>query len=144
MKTEMWLGITAIISSIIGFLIAIFPPNKRWQKAILAVSFVLFGIAGITLVVKQSKETATARNEAKQQIERSQKEAQQAEDQLRDLREANEANYMALQLIGKSCASPEQRKKIERIHRHFQRGISEPSAETKDTLNPRVAKPQSE
>jgi hypothetical protein len=150
-KTDELLGIVTILPSVVGLVMAIHPPSNRLLKRILVAFFLLFGAGGIFLIHRQSNETEMARKDAEaarietqtaiqkveaatqQQLEQAQMQERRLKDENNDLRAISNAMDKRLQLIGKSAASPELEKKLEQIHRNFQRGMSE-HQETTDSI----------
>ena len=129
---------------------AIYPPSKRSAKAILAFVFVVLAVAGILLVVKQSRETESARVSAEKAskraqeewsgtqgaIERTETETRQQLQEVREYakREKDENSHLlatmedmdkTLQSLGKSVTSPELQKQVEQAHKHYVVSMSE-------------------
>lgn len=170
MKTEVLLGAVTILPNLVGFIMTIYPPNRRRVKELLASLFVVLAVAGMILVLNQSKETESARIDAEKASKRAEEEWRETEaaiqrteaatqQQLQEVREyakreKNENSYLlttmeamdkTLQLLGKSVTTPELQKQVEQAHKHYVVTMSE-HLETTDSIkaqkNPASTQPQ--
>src|SRR5437016_3934324 len=81
MRLDILLGIVAVLMVILGGLVSVWTPKTAKSQALYASLFLLFGVASILLIVRQSNETAKTQNETQEKADHQEKELRGKLDQ---------------------------------------------------------------